>query len=144
VDARAVDLLNRFVEKLRKETVVAKRRGAGASVHWETTEVNEYSVTHVAPETGVIEFDHGSGRHVRLHLTEARLLEALQGAGDTGTEAWGEPLSDGEAAARFLTVHLEESLATRDAYESDWWEYEGGRFAPLPPWEAHARSPRQG
>jgi hypothetical protein len=142
VDPKAVDLLRRFVGELGGDVQVAVRRGSGRSEHWETsTEVTE-TVTGFAPEHGVVDLELRSGQRVRLHFGEAELLELLDGAGESGTQAWGEPLSDEEAAARFLRVYLDESIGTREAHPSGWWEYEDFGFVPVPPWEAFARRRR--
>ena len=72
----------------------------------------------------------------RLSLPRAVLAEALR--------ADDQPLGGGdvapfEACARLMSVHLDESLATRERHESGWWTYDGGFFQPLPPWEAPRR-----
>jgi hypothetical protein len=139
MDPKAASLLRRFVDKLGGEVQVAVRRGSGRSEHWESfTEVQE-TVTGFDAEQGVVELERRDAQAVRLHFDETQLLNLLEGAGADGTAAWGEPLSDEEAAARFLTVHLEESLAWDSAHESGWWTYEGARFLPEPPWETHQR-----
>lgn len=139
MDSKAASLLRRFVDKLGGEIQVAVRRGSGRSEHWESfTEVAE-TVTGFDLEQGVVELELRNGRAMRLHLDETQLVQLLEGAGADGTEAWGEPLSDEEAAARFLIVHLEESLAADPAHESSWRTYEDARFLPKPPWEAHQR-----
>jgi hypothetical protein len=84
------------------------------------------------------------GQSVQLHFNETELLRLLEGAGLDARAVWGEPLPDEEAAARFLIVHLEESLATQEAHPSGWWEYEHGFFTPGPPWEAFTRSRHEG
>jgi hypothetical protein len=139
MDPKAASLLRRFVDKLGGEVQVAVRRGSGRSEQWESfTEVQE-TVTGFDPERGVVELELRDGQAVRLHFDETQLVHLLKGAGADGTEAWGEPLSDEEAAARFLIVHLEESLAADPAHESGWWTYKGARFLPEPPSEAHQR-----
>ncbi|MDT0276375.1 hypothetical protein [Blastococcus goldschmidtiae] len=139
-----MSLLRAFVDKLGGEVQVAVRRGAGRSQHWETSTQVEETVTGFDPEQGVVELEFRSGQRARLHFHEAELLRLLGGAGADGTEVWGQPLSDEEAAARFLTIHLEESIATRESHPSGWWEYEHGRFTPVPPWEAFARRRQPG
>ena len=139
MDPKAASLLRRFVDKLGGEVQVAVRRGSGRSEHWESfTEIQE-TVTGFDPEQGVVELELRDGQAVRLHFDETQLVHLLEGAGADGTEASGEPLADEEAAARFLIVHLEESLAADLAHESGWWTYEGAGFLPKPPWEAHQR-----
>ncbi|WP_369252954.1 hypothetical protein [Geodermatophilus amargosae] len=144
MDPRAADLLRRFVGELGGEVEVSVRRGSGRSERWETsTEIRE-TVTGFDPEQGVVELELRDGQTVRLHFDETQLVHLLDGAAADGTEAWGEPLSDEEAAARFLTVHLGESLATQEGHPSGWWEYEDGSFMPAPPWEAFARRRQRG
>jgi hypothetical protein len=118
VDARADDLLRRF----------AAAEGG--------------ELTGLSPTDGDVEVTR-AGRTARLHFDGVELTRLLRGAGRSGTEAWGEPLTDEEAAARFLSLHLAESLATREAHPTGWWEYRGGGFDPLPPWEASASRGRR-
>jgi hypothetical protein len=143
VDPAAESLLRRFVDALGGEVQVAVRRGSGRSERWETSTGIPMTVTRSDPGRGVVEVDLRSGGQLRLHLPEGALLDLLDGAGASGSEAWGQPLSDEEAATRFLTIHLDESVATREAHPSGWWEYEAGSFVPLPPWEAAARRRRR-
>jgi hypothetical protein len=139
MNPKAASLLRRFVDKLGGEVQVAVRRGAGRFEGWETfTEIRE-AVTGFDSEQGVVELKLRDGQAVRLHFDETWLVHLLERAGTDGTEVWGEPLSDEEGAARFLIVHLEESLATQEAHPSGWWEYEDGFFKPAPPWESFAR-----
>jgi hypothetical protein len=139
VDPRAAGLLRRFADELGGEVQVAVRRGSGRSERWESSTEVQATVTDVDLELGVVEAELRGGQAVRLHVDETQLLHLLEGAGADGREAWGEPLSDEEAAARFLIVHLDESLAADPAHESGWWTYEDARFLPEPPWEAHQR-----
>lgn len=139
MDPKAVSLLRHFVDKLGGDVRVSVRRGSGRSEHWESfTEIRE-TVTGLDAERGVVELEVRNGQAVRLHFGDTQLVHLLEGAGAGGTEVWGEPWSDEEAAARFLVVHLEESLAADPAHESGWLTYEGDRFLPEPPWEAHQR-----
>jgi len=135
--------VHRFTELLGAEVHVAVRRGSGRTARWEHSTTVPCVVTGVRPDEGVVDLEW-AGRPARLHLPEDELLRLLAGAGESGSEAWGEPLSDEEAAARFLTLSLEESFGTREAHPSGWWSYDGASgFVPLPPWEAHAqRQPR--
>jgi hypothetical protein len=143
VDQKAASLLRRFVDKLGGEVEVAVRRGSGTSEHWETfTEIEEV-VTGFFPDRGVVELELRSGQSALLHFDEAELLKLLTGADEDGLAVWGEPLSAEESAARFLTIYLQESIATQDAHPSGWWEYENYGFTPLPPWEAVARRRQQ-
>jgi hypothetical protein len=91
-------------------------------------------VTELLPEQGIVEVRHGD-QVARLHFDEVELLAFLPHAGRDAEEVWGYPLSDEEAAARFLSIHLDESLATREPHESGWWTYRAGGFDPAPPWE---------
>lgn len=50
---------------------------------------------------------------------------------------WGPGVSGLESAARLLTVHWDESLATREPHPTGWWTHRGGGFDPEPPWETH-------
>ena len=95
-------------------------------------------VTGLQPEDGIVELRHGETL-ARLHFDEADMVAFITEAGQEAEAAWGHPLSDEEAAARFLTIHLDESLATREPSESGWWTYRAGAFHPIPPWEAHAQ-----
>ena len=79
------------------------------------------------------------GAQHRLHLPRAVLAEALRQVARPGGDPFGGDLAPVEACARLMTVHLDESLATREANESGWWSYDGGFFEPEPPWEAHRR-----
>jgi hypothetical protein len=72
---------------------------------------------------------------VSLHLDESVLLKALSATGDLGREVWGEALPASEALARLMSVHLEESLATRGPSPNGWWTYDGGMFEPGAPWD---------
>ena len=94
-------------------------------------------VTGLRAEAGIVELRHGDTL-ARLHFDEAVLLAFIGEAGEVAEEVWGSPMSGEEAAARFLSIHLDESLATREPHESGWWTYRPGSFHPIPPWEAHA------
>lgn len=142
MNSRVISLLHVFVGKLGGEVQVAVRRGSGASARWETSTTIEETVTRFAPEDGVVELELVNGQPARLHFEGPELLSLLEEAGEDGSAAWGEGLSDEEAAARFLTVHLQESLATREPHPSGWWSYEPGGFTPEPPWDAAARRRR--
>ena len=144
MEARAEGLLRRFVDELGGEVQVAVRRGSGRSERWETcTEVRE-TVLGFVPGQGVVDLELQDGRRVRLHFTEGELLRLLEAAAGQGEQVWGEPLEDEETAARLLSVHLDESLATRQPHPSGWWEYEDSGFTPSPPWEAFARRRHRG
>jgi hypothetical protein len=99
-------------------------------------------VTGLQPEDGIVELRHGD-TPARLHFDEAVMLAFIAEAGEVAEGVWGSPMSDEEAAARFLSIHLDESLATREPHESGWWTYRPGGFDPIPPWEGHARRHQQ-
>lgn len=137
MEPKAASLLRRFVDELGGEVQGAVRRGSGRSEGWESsTEIRE-TVTGFDPDRGVVELQLQDGQAARLHCAETQLLDLLDGAGADGSEAWGELLSDEEAAARFLIVHLGESLSVDPAHESGWWTYRDARFHPEPPWEGN-------
>ena len=48
-------------------------------------------------------------------------------------------MSAQEALALLMTVHLDESFATRVRHETGWWSCYDSFFNPLPPWEAPRR-----
>jgi hypothetical protein len=102
--SRALRLLQLFIDKLRMDPGPA-------------------TVLEAAPEDGyvVINFD---GQLARLHLSERELLKLLSGARRAGRATWGERMSDVEAAARFLTIFLDESIETQEPDPSGWWVYE--------------------
>lgn len=61
--------------------------------------------------------------------------EAFAGAlADDDPGFWGPGVDRVESAARFMTVHLDESLATREPHVSGHWTYRTGFFDPRPPW----------
>lgn len=82
-----------------------------------------------------------AGIEHRLHLPRPVLA-----AGLAEMRRGGHPWEDGtpapEALARLMTVHLDESLATRTPHETGWWSYDGGFFEPGPPWEVSHRPAR--
>ena len=67
----------------------------------------------------------------RLHLDREVLAREL--AGDDPS-FWGPGVDRVESTARFLVVHLDESLATRPSHPSGWWTHAPGAFEPRPPW----------
>jgi hypothetical protein len=139
MDARVVTVLRLLAELEGSEEVETRMLGEGRS---EAVSRRHAEVTDLRPEEGILAVRHGD-RLVRLHFDEVELLEFIDGAGEEGADVWGEPLSDEVAAARFLSIHLDESLATREPHESGWWTYRSGRFEAIPPWEAHPRRHRQ-
>ena len=139
MDARVVAVLRLLAEIESGEEVETRFLGGGRT---ETVTRPHAEVTELRPEEGVLAVRHGE-TVARLHFDEAELLAFIDGAGDEGEDVWGEPLSDEVAAARFLSIHLDESLATREPHESGWWTQHAGGFDPVPPWEAHARRRRE-
>jgi hypothetical protein len=138
----ATRLLRRFVDELGGDVQVAVRRGAGRSERWESqTEIREV-VTGFYPDAGVVELEL-AGQLVRLHFDEAELLELLRGASESAAAAFGERVSDEEAAAGFLMVFFEESVGSEGRSPSGWWTYEDHHFLPRPPWEAFAQRRRR-
>ena len=95
-------------------------------------------VVEFHPEQGVVVLSRIEGL-ARLQFDETEVLRLLDGSGEDGSVASGVPRSDEAAAAWFLSVHLDESLAWDQPHESGWWTYRVGRFEPVPPWEAHTR-----
>ena len=135
MDPRVVTVLRLLAEIESREVVVTTFLGGGRT---ETVTSRHAEVTGLRPELGILEVRHGD-QVARLHVDEAELLAFMAEAGPSGEAVWGESLSAEVATARFLSFHLDESLATRDPHESGWWTYRPGGFDPVPPWEAHAR-----
>jgi hypothetical protein len=79
-----------------------------------------------------------AGTEHRLHLPRHVLADGLADM-ERGEHPWEEGLPAQEALARLMTVHLDESFATRARHETGWWSYDGGFFEPWPPWEAPRR-----
>jgi len=71
----------------------------------------------------------------RLHLPRPLLAAGLTEM-RRGVHPWEAGTPATEALARLMTVHLDESLATRCRHETGWWSYDGSFFNPVPPWEA--------
>ena len=114
-DADVDDLLRLFVDKLRSD--------------------GEVLDLDLRPAAVVFVQD---GTEHRLHLPRPVLAALLEDSGDDAG-LWGPGVSARESAARFLCLHLDESLDTRQAHDSGWWSYARGGFDPLPPWEASRR-----
>ena len=132
MDPRAERLLRRLVEIETGESVITTDLGGGRT---ETVRRPHATVPEFAPERGVVVIEH-DGTVARLQLDEAELLTVLVEAARDASEVWGPGVSDEEAAARFLSVWLDESLATREPHPSGWWTLRKCWFHPLPPWEA--------
>ncbi len=139
MDPRVVTVLRRLAEIESGDSILTTFLGGGRS---ETVTRQHAEVTELLPEEGIVEIRHGD-QVARLHVDEAVLLEFIDDAAASAEDIWGEPLPAEEAAARFLSVHLDESLGTQQPHESGWWTYRPGGFDPLPPWEAHARRRQQ-
>ena len=92
----------------------------------ESEQVENFSL-----QPGGLDLVRSTGR-VRLSIAEAE-LHALLACSPLDP---GQGISAEENAAALMRIHLDESLATRDAHESGWWTYSDGFFHPLPPWEA--------
>jgi hypothetical protein len=139
VDRRVVTVLRLLAEIESADETLTTVLGGGRT---ETVTRQHAEVTELRPEEGSLQVRH-DGRIARLHFEESVVLELLRVAGRDAEDAWGEALQDEEAAARFLSVHLDESLATRKPHESGWWTYRAGGFDPVPPWEAnrHGQEP---
>jgi hypothetical protein len=135
MDARVVAVLRLLAEMESGEVVETRFLGNGRA---ETVTRRHAEVTELRPEEGILAVRHGETVAL-LHFDEAELLEFIDGAGEDGGDVWDEPLSDEVAAARLLSIHLDESLATREPHESGWWTHRAGGFDPVPPWEAHTR-----
>ncbi len=92
----------------------------------ESEQVENFSL-----DPGGLDLVRPTGR-VRLSIPEAQLHALLAGSPLDP----GQGISAEENAAALMRIHLDESLATRDAHESGWWTYLDGFFHPVPPWEA--------
>ena len=96
----------------------------------------QHTVVEVAPERGLVVLDSGGHRH-QLHFDEHDLLALLDHEGGAGAVFPDVPAL--ESAARLVSVHLDESLATRAPHPTGRWSYRSGGFDPIPPWEAFGR-----
>jgi hypothetical protein len=125
VEPRAQSLLRLFAEKIASsEEVIYPASGVNRTVR------RTYAiVTNCEAQSGIVELER-LGDLVRLTFSENELLALLDGAGEDSLKVWGESLSDEEAAARFLSMYLMESLDTREPAASDWWKFDGHGFRP--------------
>lgn len=98
-----------------------------------------YVVTDCSPDRARMTVEKDGVTSV-LHVDERDLVRSLEGADDLGEQVWGEALPAVESVARLMTVHLDESLATRDPHPTRRWSYRRSGFDPLPPWEADGPS----
>ncbi|WP_324274097.1 hypothetical protein [Blastococcus brunescens] len=132
MDARAERLLRRLVEIETGEAVITTYLGGGRTA---TERRPHATVAEFLPERGVVVIEH-DGVAARLQLDEAELLHVLTEVAGDASEVWGREVPDDEAAARLLSVWLDECLATREPHPSGWWTLRNCWFHPLPPWEA--------
>ena len=89
-----------------------------------------YDVLDCSPRQGIIVIRQGDTVHL-LHFDREALAQDL----DTDEPGfWGPGVDRVESVARFMTLHLDESLATRGPHASGRWTYSGGFFEPRPPW----------
>lgn len=84
----------------------------------------------------VVVVTHGDVEQ-KLYLPRSVMAENLGLLEEERDNPFGGELPPVEVYARLLGIHLEESLATRQADESGWWSYGNGGFEPQPPWDAH-------
>ena len=69
------------------------------------------------------------GDHLTLVLPEGDLSMLLAEGDELARDLWGPSVSAQEAAARLMTVHLQESLETSGLeYLSGTWTYRSGSF----------------
>ncbi len=135
MDAKAESVLRRFVDMLEGEVEVAYFNDGGAAEA--VREIHEV-VTNFLPEQGVVELER-HGEPVRLRFEQDQLLRLLRDAGTEKADACGDPLSEKELAASWLTVYLDESIETQEADPTGWWVYEDHGFTPLHVWEVAAQ-----
>lgn len=91
---------------------------------------DQYDFVEADPQRGVIVVREGATDH-RLHFDPEALAGTLA---DHDPGFWGPGVDPVESVARFMTVHLDESLATRVPHASGRWTYRTGFFDPRPPW----------
>ena len=132
MDPRVVAVLRLLAEKESSDDEVTSYVNGQPT---ETVTQQHAEVIELRPEEGILAVRHGQSV-ARLLFDEAEVLAFLRDAGEIGEEVWGYPMSDEEAAARFLSIHLDECIATREPHESGWWTYRAGGFDPIPPWES--------
>ena len=95
-----------------------------------TKVIDPYELVDADPQRGVVVVRHGATVH-SLHFDRDELARALA---DDDPGFWGPGVDRVESVARFLAVHLDESLATREPDASGRWTYREGGFEPRPPW----------
>jgi hypothetical protein len=96
------------------------------------------SVRDVRPDEGTLELLRPEG-WIRLRVLESDLRRLRRSA----RRVWRpERVSRAEAAARLLTIHLDESVETQEPSASGSWTYVGGLFWNVSPEEAHAQPKR--
>jgi hypothetical protein len=116
VNHLAEELLQLFAERLRQ------RSG--------------YTDVDIQPALGIVTLTY-LDQGVVLNFTELALMEHLDAETRYGPALGGPRITAMEAAARLMSVHLDESLETREPHPSGQWTYHDGGFSPIPPWEAH-------
>lgn len=101
------DLVSRFVEKLRAD---------GSPVQ----------PVAGAPRRLFLEY---RGELLTIVLPEGELASLLAEGPGLARDLWGAKISASEAAARLMTVHLQESLETApDGVVAGTWTYDGAFF----------------
>ena len=92
-----------------------------------------HPVLEADPRRGRVVLQDGARVH-RLEFDRQVLAEELAGHDDDAAqEFWGRGVDQVESLARFLTIHLDESLATREPHPSGRWMHRSGGFDPVPP-----------
>lgn len=84
----------------------------------------------VLPRTNDDEVDViKDGHRLCLHFSEKELQRSLQDGHEDALIVWGPEVTVEESLARFMTIHLEESLATAPDESVDGrWTYTRGFF----------------
>ena len=89
-----------------------------------------YELVDTDLQRGVVVVRCGTTVH-SLHVDRDELARALA---DDDPGFWGPGVDRVESVARFMAVHLDESLGTREPDESGRWTYREGGSEPRPPW----------
>lgn len=88
-----------------------------------------FAVLEWRPDAGEISIEY-EGQECELEFDEKVLLRVLENDEQLGIDLWGGVLPRGEAVARLASVHLQESLETRDPGPRRRWCYDGAFFEP--------------
>jgi hypothetical protein len=88
-----------------------------------------FAVLEWRPDAGEISIEY-EGQECELEFDEKVLLRVLENDEQLGIDLWGGVLPRGEAVARLASVHLQESLETRDPGPRRRWRYDGVFFEP--------------